>query len=81
MQAVVKADPELQILGPLVTLGDPLLQLLRVPGRESNLERLGFRSQGSGNRIAVDRVQDRAISSNLGGVHLECSNQAQERRV
>lgn len=81
MQAVVIADPKLQILGPLIALGDPLLQLLRIPGRESNLERLGFRRQGRGNSIAVNRIQNRTISSNLGGVHLECSDQSQERRV
>lgn len=81
MQVVVKAVLELQILRPLIALGDPLLQLLRIPGRESNLERLGFRRQCRGNRIAVDRVQDRTIASDLGRVHLECSNQAQECRV
>lgn len=81
MQAVVKTDAELQILRTLVTLGDPLLQLLGVPSREANLERLGFCSQSCRNSIAVNRIQDRAISSNLGRVHLEGSDQAQECRV
>ena len=81
MHAVVKADPELQILRPLVTFSDPLFQFLGIPSRETNLERLGFRSQGRWNRVAVNRIEDWAISSNLGGLHLECGDQTQERRV
>lgn len=70
-----------QILGPLIALGDPLLQFLGVPSREAHLERLRFCGQSRGNGIAVNCIQDRAIFSSLGGVHLERSDQAQEGRV
>lgn len=80
-QALISATPESQTFRPLVALGNPLLQLLGVSGSEAHLERLRFRGQSRGNGIAVNGIQDRAIFSSFGGVHLKRSDQAQEGRV
>ena len=71
----------LQVFSPLVTLGNPLFQLLGIAGGEPNLEWLGLCSQGRRDSIALNGIQDRPITLFLGGLHVESCDQPQESRV
>lgn len=70
-----------KIFGPIITLCNPLLQLLRIAGDETDLERLRVSGQRSGNGIALDGIQNGSIAHSLGGSHLECCDQTQESSV
>lgn len=71
----------LQVFCPLVTLGNPLFQLLGIAGSEPNLERLGLCGQGRRDSIALNGIQNWPVTLFLGGFHVESCDQPQESRV
>lgn len=69
-----------QIFRALITFRDPLLKLLGVAGSEPNLEGLRLGRQRRSNSIALNCIEDGSISRLFGWAHVECGDQADERR-
>lgn len=71
----------LQVLGALLRLGDPLLQLGLVPGPDLHLERLGVERQRRRRVVAVEAVHDGAVGRVVGLREVEGGDDADVGRV
>lgn len=71
----------LQIPCPHLTLCNPPLQQLGIPGLKPNLEGLRLRGQRSRNSITLDSIENGSILLLTGRMHSESSDEADVRRV